>query len=260
MIPPRRATGSDVAAIEALQRAAYARNRALLGVEPLPLQVDYHDIVARMEVWLFEQGEALQGVLALEAEPDALLIWSVATAPHAQGVGLGNLMLDFAHARAREMNLADDPPLYRREIARQYRLVSTARVCYRPRRSFGRPHGRPYEQAADLRPRRRVEEMAQRLKGKVALLTAAAAGIGRATAEAFHAEGAQVIATDLDPAKLEGLKGDLRKLDVRSTEAVEALAKAIGPIDILFNCAGLSTTAPRSNVPTAIGISRSTSM
>src|ERR1700731_3338031 len=79
---------------------------SLLGVEPLPLQVDYHDIVARMEVWLFEQGEALQGVLALEAEPDALLIWSVATAPDAQGVGLGNLMLDFAHARAREMNLA----------------------------------------------------------------------------------------------------------------------------------------------------------
>ena len=80
--------------------------------------------------------------------------------------------------------------------------------------------------------------MAQRLKGKVALLTAAAAGIGRATAQAFHAEGARVIATDLDAAKLEGLQGDLRKLDVRSTEAVEALAKEIGPIDILFNCAG----------------------
>jgi 2-keto-3-deoxy-L-fuconate dehydrogenase len=80
--------------------------------------------------------------------------------------------------------------------------------------------------------------MADRLKGKVALLTAAAAGIGRATAEAFHAEGAQVIATDLDPAKLAGLKGDLRALDVRSTEAVAALARDIGPVDILFNCAG----------------------
>jgi ribosomal protein S18 acetylase RimI-like enzyme len=45
-------------------------------------------------------------VLALEAEPEALLIWSVATAPEAQGVGLGNLMLDFAHARAREINRA----------------------------------------------------------------------------------------------------------------------------------------------------------
>jgi len=80
--------------------------------------------------------------------------------------------------------------------------------------------------------------MSERLKGKVALLTAAAAGIGRATAQAFHAEGAQVIATDLDVGKLQGLPGDLRKLDVRSTEAVEALAKEVGPIDILFNCAG----------------------
>ena len=77
-----------------------------------------------------------------------------------------------------------------------------------------------------------------RLQGKVALLTAAAAGIGRATAEAFAREGAHVIATDIDPTKLEGLKGDLRKLDVRSTEAVNALAKEVGPIDVLFNCAG----------------------
>jgi 2-keto-3-deoxy-L-fuconate dehydrogenase len=78
-----------------------------------------------------------------------------------------------------------------------------------------------------------------RLKGKVALLTAAAAGIGRAAAEAFAEEGAKVFATDLDAAKLAGLKGDLRKLDVRSTEAVNALAKEIGPIDVLFNCAGI---------------------
>ncbi|HLW91974.1 MAG TPA: SDR family oxidoreductase [Roseiarcus sp.] len=80
--------------------------------------------------------------------------------------------------------------------------------------------------------------MTGRLKGKVALLTAAAAGIGRATAEAFADEGAHVIATDLDPTKLAGLKGDLRRLDVRSTDAVNALAKEVGPIDVLFNCAG----------------------
>ena len=77
-----------------------------------------------------------------------------------------------------------------------------------------------------------------RLAGKTALLTAAAAGIGRATAEAFAAEGARVIATDLNEAALAGLKGETRKLDVRSTEAVEALAREIGPIDVLFNCAG----------------------
>jgi GNAT superfamily N-acetyltransferase len=102
---PRRAGPSDVARIEALQRSAYARNRDLLGVEPLPLRVDYCEIVARMEVWLFGADEAPSGVLALEAEPAALLIWSVATAPTAQGLGLGGAMLDFAQNRARELNL-----------------------------------------------------------------------------------------------------------------------------------------------------------
>jgi 2-keto-3-deoxy-L-fuconate dehydrogenase len=80
--------------------------------------------------------------------------------------------------------------------------------------------------------------MAGRLSGKVALLTAAAAGIGRATAEAFAAEGAKVIATDLNLDGLEGLAGEARRLDVRSSEAVAVLAREIGPIDVLFNCAG----------------------
>jgi 2-keto-3-deoxy-L-fuconate dehydrogenase len=69
-------------------------------------------------------------------------------------------------------------------------------------------------------------------------LTAAAAGIGRATAEAFAREGASVIATDVNLAGLAGLAGEQRRLDVRSTEAVQALAGEVGPIDILFNCAG----------------------
>lgn len=77
-----------------------------------------------------------------------------------------------------------------------------------------------------------------RLNGKTALITAAGAGIGRATAEAFAREGCRVVATDLDPSKLEGLTGELLPLDVRSTDAVQALANRIGPIDILFNCAG----------------------
>ena len=77
-----------------------------------------------------------------------------------------------------------------------------------------------------------------RLQGKTALITAAGAGIGRATAAAFAREGCRVIATDLDAAKLEGLSGELLALDVRSTDAVRALAGRIGPVDILFNCAG----------------------
>src|SRR6187399_797472 len=77
-----------------------------------------------------------------------------------------------------------------------------------------------------------------RLKGKTALVTAAGAGIGRATVQAFVQEGARVFATDIDFSSLTGLACELRQLDVRSTEAVEALAREIGPIDVLFNCAG----------------------
>ncbi len=80
--------------------------------------------------------------------------------------------------------------------------------------------------------------MTDRLAGKVALLTAAAAGIGRATAQAFAREGARVIATDIDVDGLAGLDADKRKLDVRSSDAVAALARDIGAIDVLFNCAG----------------------
>jgi 2-keto-3-deoxy-L-fuconate dehydrogenase len=85
--------------------------------------------------------------------------------------------------------------------------------------------------------------MAGRLKGKVALVTAAGQGIGRAIAAAFAAEGARVIATDLDAGKLKGLRAAERgALDVRSTAAVEALAKEVGrkygALDVLANCAG----------------------
>jgi 2-keto-3-deoxy-L-fuconate dehydrogenase len=81
--------------------------------------------------------------------------------------------------------------------------------------------------------------MTGRLAGKTAFLTAAAQGIGRATAEAFVREGARVIATDLAVDKLQDLAGaQVHALDVLSTAAVEALAVKVGPIDILFNCAG----------------------
>jgi 2-keto-3-deoxy-L-fuconate dehydrogenase len=78
-----------------------------------------------------------------------------------------------------------------------------------------------------------------RLLGKVALVTAAAQGIGRATAEAFLREGARVIATDVATEKLSGLtQADVRRLDVLQTSEVEALATSSVPLDILFNAAG----------------------
>ena len=81
--------------------------------------------------------------------------------------------------------------------------------------------------------------MAGRLKGKVAVVTAAGQGIGRAIAEAFVKEGATVYATDVDRAKLEGLaRAKKSKLDVTSTRAVDAFAAKVGKIDILVNVAG----------------------
>jgi 2-keto-3-deoxy-L-fuconate dehydrogenase len=81
-----------------------------------------------------------------------------------------------------------------------------------------------------------------RLKGKRAFLTAAGAGIGRATALAFAAEGATVYATDLKLDLIADLKGqgvaEVHALDVRDTKSVNALAAKIGTVDILFNCAG----------------------
>src|SRR5215212_1612286 len=81
-----------------------------------------------------------------------------------------------------------------------------------------------------------------RLEGKTALITAAGQGIGRATAEAFAREGATVWATDVNArtlAELEGKPGiRTRVLDVMDEAAVNAAAKDIGTVDILFNCAG----------------------
>ncbi len=81
-----------------------------------------------------------------------------------------------------------------------------------------------------------------RLKGKRAFLTAAGAGIGRSTAIAFAREGAEVIATDIKPELIADLKdhgiAETASLNVCSTEAVDAIAKKVGPVDILFNCAG----------------------
>ena len=82
--------------------------------------------------------------------------------------------------------------------------------------------------------------MPGRLAGKTAFVTAAAQGIGRATALAFANEGADVIATDLNADKLADLGGGLRThaLDATDAKAVAAIIAAAGPIDILFNCAG----------------------
>lgn len=85
--------------------------------------------------------------------------------------------------------------------------------------------------------------MSGRLAGKRCLLTAAAAGIGRATALAFAQEGADVLATDIDAAGLDALHAEqpairVKRLDVTDTTQIAVLGVANPEIDVLFNCAG----------------------
>jgi 2-keto-3-deoxy-L-fuconate dehydrogenase len=83
--------------------------------------------------------------------------------------------------------------------------------------------------------------MTDKLAGKTAFVTAAGQGIGRATALAFAAAGARVIATDLNEALVSKIASDsisTAGLDATDPEAIKAAAAKAGPVDILFNCAG----------------------
>lgn len=85
--------------------------------------------------------------------------------------------------------------------------------------------------------------MSGRLSGKYALITAAGAGIGRASALAFAKEGAKVLATDINAEALASLAAEhpsitTHTLDVTQPEQIQALVNESGALDVLFNCAG----------------------
>ena len=80
----------------------------------------------------------------------------------------------------------------------------------------------------------------KRLAGKTALVTAAASGIGRASAESFALAGARVLAVDIDAKAVQGVAGcEGHVLDLRDTTAISEFAARVGKIDVLFNCAGM---------------------
>jgi 2-keto-3-deoxy-L-fuconate dehydrogenase len=82
-----------------------------------------------------------------------------------------------------------------------------------------------------------------RLAGKTALVTAAGQGIGRATVDMYVAQGAKVFATDINSQSLSVFDGvdqiTAMPLDVTDATAVSSLVDSIGPVDVLFNCAGI---------------------
>ncbi len=138
----RLAGPADHAALGAFQRAAYAPNRAILGIEPLPLLFDYGRTSAHYEAWLADTADGLAGALILDPHPDHLLIWSLATAPAMQRRGFGKRLLAAAEARARSLGL-DTLRLYTGE-------KHTANVRWYHR------HGYAIERVEELEDRRLV--------------------------------------------------------------------------------------------------------
>jgi GNAT superfamily N-acetyltransferase len=149
MSPPLRpATPADAPALAALQEAAYAPNRALLGAEPLPLLVDSLVVIDSYEVWLAEDGAGLAGALILDAAAADFLIWSIATRPDLQKSGLGRAMLAKAEARARDCG-HDAIVLYTGEPL-------TGNIAWYQRHGFAIEH-------VEVRPGRRIVHMRKSL-------------------------------------------------------------------------------------------------
>ena len=98
----RRATLSDVAEIVALTDAAYAKYIPRIGRKPQPMTTDYRPFVNEHSVWVLQLEQQLAGVLVLQQEPDALLIYSVAVHPAHQKRGFGRLLLAWAEQEAQQ--------------------------------------------------------------------------------------------------------------------------------------------------------------
>ena len=97
---PRVATAEDRPAIEAIVQAAYAPYVPRIGRAPGPMLDDYGALIRQGRVHVAGRGGAVQAILVLIPEQDAMLLDNVAVAPDAQGSGLGRAMLEFAERAA----------------------------------------------------------------------------------------------------------------------------------------------------------------
>ena len=99
----RRAQSGDRAGIEAMQARAYQRNAIVTACVPTPLQWDYDMIIAAREVWLLDGAAGPDAALVLRAGETDVAIDSISVSPDAQGTGLGSILMDFVHQRARSL-------------------------------------------------------------------------------------------------------------------------------------------------------------
>ncbi|WP_305986518.1 GNAT family N-acetyltransferase [Roseibium sp. MMSF_3544] len=104
---PERAGPGDAGGLTELARRAYEGFIPIMKAVPLPMTADYAALINDAEVWVIRSGDGIAASLVLVAEGDHLMIESIAVDPGHQGSGLGRRMLDWAHLRARQMNMPE---------------------------------------------------------------------------------------------------------------------------------------------------------
>ena len=103
----RPAERRDAAVVRDLVRAAYSKYVERIGKEPAPMLEDYDALIRAGEVWVWDEGGEVLGVLVMRPAEDHLFVDNVAVAPGHQGRGLGRELLAFAEERARREGLPE---------------------------------------------------------------------------------------------------------------------------------------------------------
>ena len=132
MLSFRPAVVADVPALAEVARRAYAPYVERMGQEPPPMIADYHEVVARGEVWVAEDDRRVLGMLVLIAEPAYLLVENVAVVPEAQGRGVGKALMRLAEDRAAASGLA--------ELRLYTNAAMTENLTYYPRHGYVETH------------------------------------------------------------------------------------------------------------------------
>jgi ribosomal protein S18 acetylase RimI-like enzyme len=111
----RPATQDDIAQVVRLVNAAYAKYLDRMEKPPAPMLADYVRLISQGEVYVLAADAEITGLLALEAQDQALFIENIAVDPAVQGQGLGRRLIAFAEQYARERGLRE-ARLYTNEV------------------------------------------------------------------------------------------------------------------------------------------------